>query len=130
MSLIIAMSDQLVTSNPSPEYIERVTNAFNDNGAGIRGDMKTVIKAILMDKEARLGVTDGNLIFGKVKEPILRMTALWRAFDAKATNGQYLFNAATHLGQGPLQSPSVFNFFSPFYSPLAVLCRRNERSHP
>jgi len=108
---------KLITSNPSPEYVERVANAFNDNGAGVRGDMKTVVKAILMDKEARLGVTDGDLIFGKVKEPILRMTALWRAFDAKAANGQYLFNASTHLGQGPLQSPSVFNFFSPFHSP-------------
>ncbi|WP_251358997.1 DUF1800 family protein [Kangiella sp. TOML190] len=109
---------KLVTSNPSNAYVQRVATIFNNNGAGVRGDMKAVVKAILMDDEARSGTTSSDKIFGKVKEPILRLTALWRAFDAKTTNGIYDFRWVNNdFAQGPLQSPSVFNFFSPFYSP-------------
>ncbi len=109
---------KLVTSNPSLGYVERIATVFNDNGNGIRGDLRAVVKAILMDREARDGETSNDKIFGKIKEPVLRLTALWRAFDAKAANGIYDFRwVANDFSQGPLQSPSVFNFFSPFYSP-------------
>ncbi len=109
---------KLITSNPSNAYVDRVATIFNDNGSGVRGDLRAVVKAILMDEEARDGVTSSDKVFGKVKEPLLRLTALWRAFDAKAANGIYDFRwVGNDFSQGPLQSPSVFNFFSPFYSP-------------
>ena len=108
--------ERLVTSNPSPGYVERVAATFDDNGAGVRGDLGAVVRAILLDPEARPGTrmdTDG-----KLKEPLLRLTQLWRAYDGAAANGSYALGAAYILfGQGPLQSPSVFNFFSPFYAP-------------
>ncbi|MRX28715.1 DUF1800 family protein [Kangiella sp. HZ709] len=109
---------KLVTSNPSNAYVQRVATIFNNNGSGIRGDMKAVVKAILMDTEARTGNTSADKVFGKVKEPLLRLTALWRAFDGNAANGIYDFRWVNNdFSQGPLQSPSVFNFFSPFYAP-------------
>ncbi|NGP52419.1 DUF1800 domain-containing protein [Thioalkalivibrio sp. XN8] len=108
--------ERLVTSNPSPGYLERVAATFDDNGAGVRGDLGAVVRAILLDPEARPATrmdTDG-----KLKEPLLRLTQLWRAYDGAAANGSYALGAAYILfGQGPLQSPSVFNFFSPFYAP-------------
>jgi len=109
---------KLVTSNPSPQYIERVVNVFNNNGSGVRGDLGAVVKAILLDDEARKGVTSPDKIFGKVKEPLLRLSALWRAFNASAANGIYDFRWGNDdFSQAPLQSPSVFNFFSPSFSP-------------
>jgi hypothetical protein len=107
---------RLVTSNPSPGYVERVARVFDDNGGGIRGDLGAVVKAILMDDEARPDIAMD--LDGKLKEPLLRLTQLWRAYDGKSASGRYPLVAASILfGQGPLQSPSVFNFFSPFYSP-------------
>ena len=107
---------RLVTSNPSPGYIRRVAEMFNDNGAGVRGDLAAVVRAILLDEEAR--PTLAMEIDGKIKEPLLRVTHLWRAYNATSISGRYPLNAAYILfGQGPLQSPSVFNFFSPFYAP-------------
>jgi uncharacterized protein (DUF1800 family) len=107
---------RLVTSNPSPGYVERVARVFDNNGVGIRGDLGAVVKAILMDDEARPDMPMD--LDGKLKEPLLRLTQLWRAYDGKSASGRYPLVAASVLfGQGPLQSPSVFNFFSPFYSP-------------
>ena len=117
---------KLVTSNPSPQYVERVTTVFNNNGSGTRGDLGAVISAILLDSEARNGVTSSDKVFGKVKEPLLRLTALWRAFDAKAENGIYDFRWVNNdFAQGPLQSPSVFNFFSPGYAPQGEFQAQN-----
>jgi len=117
---------RLVTSNPSPDYIERVATIFNDNGNGTRGDLKAVIKAILTDDEA---ISDSGLqdpTFGKLKEPLLRFTQLWRAFDASAESGKYWFNFSYYLsGQAPLSAPSVFNFYSPSYSPAGELSDAN-----
>ncbi len=112
----IRLIQRLVTSNPSPGYIQRVAAVFNDNGAGVRGDLGAVVKAILLDPEAR---PDSPMeIDGKMKEPLLRLTQVWRAYDATSASGRYPFLAAfVFYGQGPLQSPSVFNFFSPFYAP-------------
>ncbi|MGQ0529455.1 MAG: DUF1800 domain-containing protein [Panacagrimonas sp.] len=114
---------KLVTSNPSPAYVARVAQAFNDNGSGVRGDMKAVVRAVLLDTEARLG-TAATATFGKPREPLLTQMQLWRAFGAvRGANGRYTYNGALQdFGQAPLASPSVFNFFSPFYAaPGAIL---------
>jgi uncharacterized protein (DUF1800 family) len=107
---------KLVTSNPSPAYVARVAAKFNDDGTGKRGNLAAVVTAILLDAEARPATVAATT--GKVKEPLLRLTQLWRAYGAQAANGQYrIGNINAVFGQGPLQSPSVFNFFSPFYAP-------------
>jgi uncharacterized protein (DUF1800 family) len=108
--------ERLVASNPSPAYVRRVAERFNDNGRGVRGDLTAVVKAILLDTEARAAPTATS---GKLKEPLLRLTQLWRAYGARSANGSFRVfgNPSGTLGQGPLQSPSVFNFFSPFYAP-------------
>ncbi|MCB1842718.1 MAG: DUF1800 domain-containing protein [Halioglobus sp.] len=112
----IRLIHRLVTSNPSPGYVSRVASVFNDNGSGVRGDLAAVVRAILLDPEARPALP--MEIDGKVKEPLLRLTQLWRAYDAQSASGRYYFFAAsTFFGQGPLQAPSVFNFFTPFYAP-------------
>ena len=114
--LAIRLIQRLVTSNPSPAYVARVAAVFNDNGSGVRGDLGAMVKAILLDPEASPALrteTDG-----KLKEPLLRVTQLWRSYDAASASGRYPYDFAyIILGQGPLQSPSVFNFFSPFYAP-------------
>ena len=112
----IRLIQRLVTSNPSPGYVRRVAEAFDDNGAGVRGDLGAVVKAILLDDEAHPAMA--MEIDGKVKEPLLRLTQLWKAYNATSNSGRFPLNASYIIfGQGPLQSPSVFNFFSPFYAP-------------
>lgn len=115
----IRLIQRLVTSNPSPSYVGRVAAVFNDNGQGVRGDLGAVVKAILLDDEARPELPmDPD---GKIKEPLLRLTQLWRAYNATSVSGRYQLLSqippVIFLGQGPLQTPSVFNFFSPFYAP-------------
>jgi uncharacterized protein (DUF1800 family) len=106
---------RLVTSNPSPAYVERVARAFNDNGRGVRGDLAAVARAILLDAEARTPPADAT---GKLTEPLLYLTALWRAWDGRAANGRFLVPGAEFaLGQAPLRSPSVFNFYRPDFAP-------------
>jgi uncharacterized protein (DUF1800 family) len=108
--------ERLVMSNPSPAYIARVTAAFNDNGAGVRGDMKAVLRAILLDSEAR-----EDKPHPKLREPILRLTNWMRAFNAKSSSGRYQLgytdDPLTSIGQSPLRSPSVFNYYRPAYVP-------------
>jgi len=117
---------RLVTSNPSPAYIERVASVFNDNGNGTRGDLKAVVKAILTDDEAISDTGLQDLNFGKLKEPLLRFTQLWRAFHASSESGKYWFDFSDYLtGQAPLSAPSVFNFYSPSYSPAGELSDAN-----
>ena len=114
--MAIRLIQRLTTSNPSPQYVERVARVFNDNGAGVRGDLGAVIKAVLLDPEARSNPNSAT--DGKIKEPLLRLTQLFKAYDATSQSGRYpLGFAYIVFGQGPLQSPSVFNFFSPFYAP-------------
>ncbi|MCW1923636.1 DUF1800 family protein [Luteolibacter arcticus] len=110
---------RLVTSNPSPEYIGRVTAAFN---AEPRGDMGRTVKAILMDPEARDPAKMSDPTFGKMREPFLKVVNFARAFNATSAEGWYYlsgFNAA-HVEE-PLNSPSVFNFYLPTYTPPGVL---------
>ena len=114
--IAIRLIQRLVTSNPSPGYVRRVAEVFNNNGSGVRGDLGAVVKAILLDDEAQPALA--MEIDGKLKEPLLRLTQLWKAYNATSNSGRFPLNAAYILfGQGPLQSPSVFNFFSPFYAP-------------
>lgn len=116
---------RLVTSNPSADYVWRVAQAFKDNGQGVRGDMKAVLRAVLLDPEARdLGkLTDPN--WGKLREPMIRWGNYLRAFHVRSSTGQfrnqYLQDPIIGLGQGPLHAPSVFNWYSPDYSPPGEL---------
>ena len=112
---------RLVTSNPSPDYVGRVAAVFENNGAGVRGDMKSVFAAVLLDNEARspAGLAEPN--FGRLREPMLRLAQWARTFGATSTLGSWRVddtsNPSTRLGQSPLRSPSVFNFFRPGYVP-------------
>lgn len=115
---------RLVTSNPSPEYVARVTAAFNDNGAGVRGDLKAVIRAILTDKEARDCSLIGDPHHGMLREPLVRHTHISRAFNAASTSGRYnnsMYSFKMLTGQQPLASPTVFNFFRPDYQPIGPI---------
>jgi uncharacterized protein (DUF1800 family) len=110
---------RLVTSNPSPAYIERVARAFNGDGTGVRGDMRAVIRAVLLDPEAA-ALPGSSAEFGKLREPVVRYASLLRQFGATSDDGfiantGYLLQALTK--QHPLSAPSVFNFFLPAHSP-------------
>lgn len=110
----------LVTSNPTPGYVARVAARFDDNGGGVRGDLKAVVRAILTDPEARDVTLAATPTYGKLREPVIRFTHLMRATGAKAANGRnsvwWLDSPEDGLGQSPLLAPSVFNFFSPFFA--------------
>jgi uncharacterized protein (DUF1800 family) len=116
------MIQRLVKSNPSPAYVSRVAAAFNNNGAGVRGDMKAVIRAILMDVEARDIAQAQTASAGKLREPIVRLAQYMRVFTTPPsdTSRRYDLNPywmSDVFGQRPLSSPSVFNFYRPDYVP-------------
>ncbi|RAK64970.1 DUF1800 domain-containing protein [Phenylobacterium kunshanense] len=105
----------LVTSNPSPAYVARVAGVFNDNGAGVRGDLKAVVRAILLDAEARGPVrTDPD--YGKLKEPVLYLTSFLRLMGATG-DGFFPYARGHDLNQKVFEAPSVFNFY-PWDYPL------------
>jgi uncharacterized protein (DUF1800 family) len=107
---------RLVTSNPSPGYLYRVASVFNNNGQGVRGDMKAVVRAILMDYDAR-GNARTSQGAGHAREPVVRLANLLRAFNASSPDGKFsIRNVNANLGQEAMHSPTVFNFFSPDYS--------------
>lgn len=112
---------RFVTSNPSPAYVGRVAAAFNNNGQGVRGDMRAVLRAVLLDQEARDVNTSNQPTWGKLREPMVRFGNWMRAFDARSSNGVYaiwnLEDNVSSLGQNPLRAPSVFNWFRPDYAP-------------
>lgn len=103
----------LVKSNPSPGYVARIGAVFVDNGSGVRGDLKAVVRAILLDPEARGDEPRGGG-FGKVKEPVLAMMALVRA-GGYQTDGAAMTMRDAALGQPVFQAPSVFNFYPSDY---------------
>jgi len=103
---------QLTIANPTPAYVGRVAAVFADNGAGVRGDMKAVVKAIYLDSEARAG----SQLPGKVKEPVLLATSLARAIGY-TTDGYAFITRDAGMGQAPFRAPSVFNFY-PYDFPL------------
>jgi uncharacterized protein (DUF1800 family) len=121
--------ERLVTSNPTPAYVQRVAQIFNNNGVGVRGDLKAVVKAILLDPEARYGQWQRPDTFGKLREPLLKITQMWRAMEARSTGGRVgSLNPwppiEEQIGQAPLRSPTVFNFFKPdFAQPGEVATR-------
>lgn len=103
---------QLVTSNPSPEYVARVSAAFNDNGAGVRGDLKAVLRAILLDQEALDPPPDAG---GHLKEPVLAAISLVRQIGTPVSVLGVVSTEITQMGQRVLVPPSVFSYFSPDY---------------
>ncbi len=130
---------RLITSNPSAAYVQRVAQVFNNNGAGTRGDLKAVIQTILLDPEAR----DGHLTiphYGKLREPMLRLSHLRRAFNVLPATREGTCNRGLYslyhrmfistvgsqfFGQEILRSPSVFNFFLPDYTPSGPIKNAN-----
>jgi hypothetical protein len=137
---------RLVTSNPSPAYVQRITSVFNDDGTPghVRGNLKAVVSAILLDPEARNGQMAAPTTYGKLREPLLRITHLWRAMGAQHHCGfditaggrtahyanqpyRYAGYATAYgtddtiygsgVGQAPLNADTVFNFFKPSYLP-------------
>ncbi len=113
---------RFVTSNPSPQYVSDVAAIFNDNGSGTRGDLGGVLAAILLHDEAFNGHIYEPDTFGKLKEPALRISSLWRAFTPKSIHPDFNYAwAAGDIGQAPLNANSVFNFFTPFFSQPGVI---------
>lgn len=115
---------RLVTSNPTPAYIERVSGVFADNGQGERGDLGAVVKAILMDPEARTCQALQSSSFGKLREPITRYTHFTKAIPMEQFYGRYWnigWNFWQATGQSPLASRTVFNFFLPDFQPLGPI---------
>ncbi len=113
------MIQQMVTSDPTPAYVGRVAAAFNNNGSGVRGDMKAVISAVLLDPEARGELkTDPN--FGKLREPVQHVTAFYRQFGVQSANGQTISDGVVFflpqaMGQYPFNANTVFNYYTPNY---------------
>jgi len=123
---------KLVTSNPSPAYVQRVAARFDNDGRGIRGNLEAVVRAILLDTEARsTPPAEFAQVAGKVKEPILRLTQLWREFAAVSASGRFgaarnfTGGATAVFGQAQGTAPSVFNYYSPFYAPPGEITDRN-----
>jgi uncharacterized protein (DUF1800 family) len=112
----------LVTSNPSPAYVARISAVFKNNGSGVRGDLKAVIKAILLDPEARQGDTASTPAagFGHLREPVLLMTGVLRGIGFTVSDSNAfasgLASSGNQMGQNVLFSPSVFNYFPPDYT--------------
>ncbi len=126
---------RLVTSNPSPQYIERVARVFDDNGEGVRGDLKAVVKAVLLDDEALHGAERFPQTFGKFREPLLYLTHLFRAFHARDAEKvfklydegpYYRYRSYHYYGadmtrqEGPLEALTVFNYFTPDDGPYSL----------
>ncbi len=127
---------RLVTSNPSAAYVGRVSAAFANNGQGVRGDMKAVLDAVLRDPEAIAGknTTAPAPSWGKLREPVLRFSTFARAFGVKSSGEIWRMpdtsDPATRLGQSPLRSPSVFNFYRPGYTPPNTVLASNKLVAP
>ncbi|HEX8249481.1 MAG TPA: DUF1800 domain-containing protein [Pyrinomonadaceae bacterium] len=109
----------LVTSDPSPAYVGRVAAVFNNNGQNVRGDLRAVVSAILLDPEAR-GNFKSDPRYGKLREPVQLLTNIARHYNAKSYNGEELSDGGLSetmrgMGQTPFYAPSVFNYFPPDY---------------
>ena len=125
---------RLVTSNPSPAYVGRVAAVFVNNGSGTRGDLGAVVRAILLDSEARNDPAQSGNSVGKLREPIMRLTAWARAYGATSTSGTWPIgdtsSTSTRLAQSFGRSPSVFNFFRPGYTPPNTALANNNLVAP
>ena len=120
---------RFVTSNPSDAYVGRVADAFRNNGKGVRGDMKAVITAVLLDPDARNADKLNDPQWGKLREPLVRFGHFLRVFNATSPNNVFpiwnLEDPVYSLGQAPLRAPSVFNWFQPSFSPPGAIADAN-----
>jgi hypothetical protein len=109
----------LVKSNPSPAYVQRVAEAFANNGSGVRGDMQALITAILLDPEARANDNGGNDQpgDGHLQEPALFIAGMFRAFGGTMSNQNYFGYDLVNMNQDIYNPPSVFNYYAPSYVP-------------
>lgn len=136
---------RFVTSNPRPEYVARVARAFNEGrftlpsgdevGEGRKGDLKATISAILFDSDTEEEFALSDNQFGKVREPVLRLSHFMRAFNTDMTRPEYLFqlydtSSLGVLGQHPYRSPSVFNFYRPGYVAPGTLSAQSDLVAP
>jgi hypothetical protein len=115
---------RLVKSNPSPSYVGRVAAKFANNGQGIRGDMKAIIKAILLDDEAKSEVAFPDPAAGKLREPFVRYAHISRALPKESDRNRYWNNGYNFLNatkQHVMASPTVFNFYLPDYQPVGEI---------
>ena len=123
--IVRQLIQRLVTSNPSPGYVRDVAAVFERNAAGVRGSLGSTVKAILMHREARSGHLEAPETFGKIKEPLLRVTQLWRAFEPESIHPGFHYGwVVNELAQAPLGAPSVFNFFRPDFSQPGAISER------
>ena len=115
---------RMVKSNPSPAYIERVANVFVDNGQGVRGDLLAVIKAILLDQEARSCEFILDPAQGQLREPLLRHTHIIHALPNDSPSGNFWKDPQSlfdRTKQAPQTSPTVFNFYNPNFTPAGEI---------
>jgi hypothetical protein len=123
-----------VTSNPSPAYVARVTAAFSDNGSGVRGDLKAVWRAVLTDPEALAPPNPDDRMSGRLREPVQRFAGWARSVGFNPEGKHFEMystgRADEGLGQSPLRSPSVFNFFRPGYVPPRTAMAQADRQAP
>jgi uncharacterized protein (DUF1800 family) len=115
---------RLVTSNPSPGYVGRVAAVFADDGAGVRGNLRAVVRSILLDPEAATAPGSSDFARGRLQESFLRRVHLARAFDARSPASEWRISdpgTPVSFGQRPLSSPSVFNFFLPDHQPTGEI---------
>jgi uncharacterized protein (DUF1800 family) len=119
---------RLVTSNPSPGYVYRVASVFNDNGQGVRGDLQAVVRAILMDYDAR-GSAKTSQGSGHEREPVIRLANLLRAFGASSPDGKFsVLGVFASFAEEAMHSPTVFNFFSPDYADQGAIAEAGLQS--
>ena len=120
---------RLVTANPEPAYVQRVAQVFADNGQGVRGDLASVVKAILLDPVAKACQSASDYNYGSLREPFIRYVQLNKAFDASTPSGNYR-NDMRYIydftGQKPLSAPTVFNFFQQDYQPIGKIEEANK----
>jgi len=112
---------RLVKSNPTPNYVERIANVFIDNGNGVRGDMAAIIKAILLDEEARNGEYMFEQHSSRLREPLVRHMQITKGLEiVEEPGGRYWhnFDYDNSLKQQILFAPTVFNFFLPNHQPV------------
>lgn len=109
---------RLVTSNPTPGYVQRVAAVFDDNGQGVRGDLRATLRALLLDNEARNGHLASPQTFGRLRDPITKLVRLFRIAPGQSGNGRvFLYShPQDEYAQRPLSAPSVFNFFKPDFA--------------
>jgi uncharacterized protein (DUF1800 family) len=119
----------LVTDNPSPAYVQRISTVWADNGSGQKGDLKAVIKAILLDTEARNPIQTTD--YGRLKEPTIRAMAMARAFNMKSVPNLQWYGESEFYEQTlhePTYSPSVFNFYRPDYQAPGEISVQQKKS--